>query len=125
MQGDPPWDNHKGSWRLRKSFAYIACSTLLAVYIHRNSSCMVRKTPCIGWRKFLSFRIETGNVACFTFGELFLTNSCRQAEYQVLRVDWLNIIGQSHVEYNLISQSQNMIKKSGYFNFFRLDWMVL
>ena len=67
---------------------------------------------------------DTGNVACFTFGELFLTNSCRQAEYQVLRVDWLNIIGQSHVEYNLISQSQHMTKKSAYFNFFRFDCFV-
>ena len=67
---------------------------------------------------------ETGNVACITFGEHFLTNSCRQAEYQVPLVDWLNIIGQSHVEYNLISQSQHMIKKSGYFNFFRLDGFV-
>ena len=67
---------------------------------------------------------ETGNVACFTYGELFQTNSYRQAEYQVLLVDWWNIIGQSQVEYNLISQSQHMIKKSGYFNFFRLDGFV-
>lgn len=67
---------------------------------------------------------ETGNVACFTYGELFKTNSYRQSEYQVLLVDWWNIIGQSQVEYNLISQSQHMIKKSGYFNFFRLDGFV-